>query len=251
MKKFWLTLGTVLAGMYALTTAYQHAFGQVATAQAGPAAAPPPEPAPALPLTQPRAEGGATYIYGPPSVYGGRGPYAVDSDLMAQSEEMQALMRKDIELEGQVQQTVTAYSDPNTDERKREDLRTGLTDLLDQQFSVRQERREMEIKQIEERVKKLRDALDKRADAKDKIIERRLNDLLSDAEGLGWGEAGPTGFMFGGPSVGRSPYGPGGITGGRGPARTRGAYGREGGASVDETRESKRDEEASPPSPGR
>ena len=38
------------------------------------------------------------------------------------------------------------------------------------------------------RVARLRESLTKRSDAKQQIIERRLNDLFSDIDGLGWGD---------------------------------------------------------------
>ncbi len=117
------------------------------------------------------------------------------------SEEEQKLNAEDGALEGQVHELVQRYGDPNLDDATRGKVRAELTQALDRQFAIRQQRREMEIQQIEERVKALRSALDKRAGAKDKIIERRLSDLLSDADGLGWGESGGEfryGFGFGG-----------------------------------------------------
>ncbi|MFN0052604.1 MAG: hypothetical protein ACKV0T_10455 [Planctomycetales bacterium] len=111
------------------------------------------------------------------------------------------LMQQDLALDAQIREAIEALPPaPETDgledeaaqkaEQAREAARHTVAELLDQQFEVRQQRREREIEEIERRVKRLRDAFDKRAAATEKIIERRLNDLFSDAEGLGWGDAG-------------------------------------------------------------
>jgi hypothetical protein len=161
--------------------------------------------------------------------------------------ELMQLQQGDAELESQIQQAVQVYATANADDPNRGDIKQSIEDMLEKQFTLRQQRREREILQIEERVKKLREALDKRADAKSKIIERRINDLLTDAEGLGWGDAGPSaGGVYGGlsgagapgpayggpqPRGGGNPFGgrPGGYGGGRGAGG--GGYGRGGGAA--------------------
>ncbi|MGQ0634433.1 MAG: hypothetical protein ACT4QC_07480 [Planctomycetaceae bacterium] len=99
------------------------------------------------------------------------------------------LVLQDMVLEQQVNKHVSAFMSADSDD-SRAAARAALTGMLKEQFVIRQQRREKEIAEIEERVKRLREALDKRAEAKEKIIERRLTQLLSDAEGLGWGEAG-------------------------------------------------------------
>jgi len=192
------------------------------------------------------APGGTSFVGQPAFVYG-FGSGDADSELMQ-------LQQTDAELEGQIQQSVNAYATADLDDAMRGDVRQKIAEMLDKQFALRQQRREREIQQIEDRVKKLREALGKRASAKDKIIERRINDLLSDAEGLGWGDAGPgagnpfgggspypggRGMLrgsspYGGPPSGGSPYGGGGERppggyGGRGTGG--GGYGRGGGAA--------------------
>jgi len=76
------------------------------------------------------------------------------------------------------------------DDQKR--LKSDLRDMLVKQFDVQRQRRDLELKRIEERVQKLRDQIKKRNDAKETIIDRRLEQLTNEAEGLGWGQpAGP------------------------------------------------------------
>ncbi len=81
----------------------------------------------------------------------------------------------------------------------RDKLKTQLGELLGKQFDVQRQRREQEIAQIEERVGKLREQLKKRSDARQTIIDRRLEQIVSDADGLGWnGADGGGGGGFGG-----------------------------------------------------
>jgi hypothetical protein len=84
----------------------------------------------------------------------------------------------------------------------RDQLRTELRELLGKQFDIQRQRREQEIAQIEERVRKLRDQLKKRSDNRQKIVDNRIDQILNDADGLGWnGPDGGGGGGFGGFSV--------------------------------------------------
>ena len=57
---------------------------------------------------------------------------------------------------------------------------------LREQFDARQRRHEEEIAALEARVAKLKELARKRGDNRDAIIRKRLDQLLSEAEGLGW-----------------------------------------------------------------
>jgi hypothetical protein len=69
-------------------------------------------------------------------------------------------------------------------------VRKELTDVLKQQFEEHMKHQEQEVKKLEEQIKELRKTLDRRRDAKDKIIERRFEQLVDNAQGLGWGPPG-------------------------------------------------------------
>lgn len=278
MKKHWLMGGAAVATACGLGLALDRAFaqdpapagrggggGRAVIEAGGPGGAPaiqlgeglrvtvPAGAPPAITVAAPTGAG--SFAYMDVGGYPGAGGFSFSSPVFTDSPEGQQLLAEDSQLEQEVANAVAQYSDSQASEETRAALRNRLGDLLDAQFNARQKRRELEIQQIEERVKSLREALDKRADAKDKIIERRLNDLLTDAEGLGWGDAGsetragvyggsPYGPSMGGPRSpygpmrpGASPYGPGAGGPGRGrgeggsmsaPAR---AGGREGGGS--------------------
>ena len=78
-----------------------------------------------------------------------------------------------------------AAADAPDDQRQ---LKDQLRDTLAKQFDVQRQRRELELTRIEERVQKLRDQIKKRNDARETIIDRRFEQLIDEADGLGWGQ---------------------------------------------------------------
>lgn len=77
------------------------------------------------------------------------------------------------------------YVKSDKEEDKRE-LRKKLTDLLSKQFDQQAQRQQTELEDLDREIKRLRSLLAKRLDAKSKIVERRFEQLVQDAEGLGW-----------------------------------------------------------------
>lgn len=90
--------------------------------------------------------------------------------------------------------------DDNDSAKRRVELRAEIAKGLDRIFEIRQTRRMDELKELESRVQKLRQTLETRATMKDDILKSRMDYLLREAEGLGWGDgipaprrSGPTG----------------------------------------------------------
>jgi hypothetical protein len=79
------------------------------------------------------------------------------------------------------------------DSAERNDLEKSLREVLKAEFSMRLEAHEKEIKQLEEKVRQLRDRLNLRREKQDEIVDHRLQQLLRDAQGLGWGAEGAGG----------------------------------------------------------
>lgn len=76
---------------------------------------------------------------------------------------------------------------PNTETWEEESrLNKVVSTSLGQEFDARQQRYDEELKQLEAKVQKLKDLARRRLEARDQIIGRRLEQLLRDAEGLGW-----------------------------------------------------------------
>ena len=82
-------------------------------------------------------------------------------------------------------QLVQKYAKSTSDEEKKE-LKKKLTDLLVQQFDNHQQQQQKELDELEKQIKQLRETLKKRQDAKNSIVERRLEQLVHEADGLGW-----------------------------------------------------------------
>lgn len=139
-----------------------------------PAAAPPVAVGAGAPLPVPA--GGATY-YRPTTVYGAYSAsgQTVINELSSQEQQLDQQSR---DLARQISQT------ENRDEKSK--LKEKLADVLRQQFEAQQKRRQVEIQAIEDRLKKLREMMSKRDDKKKEIIDRRLEQLIEEAEGLGW-----------------------------------------------------------------
>ena len=95
------------------------------------------------------------------------------------------LAQADHELGRKSEQLAAQYGGAKEDDKKSQ-LRTQLRETLEKQFQLQEQRREQELVKIEERLKSLRELMQKRKDARQTIIDRRLDQLLRDAEGLGW-----------------------------------------------------------------
>lgn len=85
-----------------------------------------------------------------------------------------------------VQKLVNSWKDTK-DAGEREKLEKSLRDALKQEFESRLESHEREIKELEEKVRQLRDRLALRKEKQSEIVDHRLEQILRDAQGLGWG----------------------------------------------------------------
>jgi hypothetical protein len=111
-------------------------------------------------------------------------PYGIFSQ-RTNDPKMAELQNQEAQADHEVNTLLAAYN--RTDkEGERAAIKKKLTANLEKLFDAQQKRREMEVTRIEEQLKKLREVIEKRAKGKDKIIDRRLEQLLQDAEGLGW-----------------------------------------------------------------
>ena len=73
------------------------------------------------------------------------------------------------------------------DSQQREQLRGDLQKLVSEQFDMRQKVRQKELEQLEAQVRRLRAIHSRRQEEKDSIVKDRVQQLLRDADGLGWG----------------------------------------------------------------
>ncbi len=83
-------------------------------------------------------------------------------------------------------QTLAETYAHESSESARETIRKQLTTILVEQFDERQKRHQEEVKQLEDQVKKLKDLIDRRQENRQEIVTRRLDQMLREAQGLGW-----------------------------------------------------------------
>jgi hypothetical protein len=98
------------------------------------------------------------------------------------------MMDLDRKLSKQISELVAKYKSL-TDEDERKRFYVDMKLRVEDQFTVRQGLREKELVELEEQVKRLRDLHEKRNAQKDQIIGDRVQQLLREADGLGWGDA--------------------------------------------------------------
>jgi hypothetical protein len=156
------------------------------------AAAPQPVVVEANPLTPYGAAGGNRFQ---PAAY----PPAADppgfGGWSAGDPETIELGGQDQQLEQEVQSLVRQLADSG-DDKQRAELKDKLAATLEKQFDTQQKLRELEVSRIEARVQKLRDVVRKRTDSRRKIIDNRFEQLLNDADGLGWNAATAQGVQY-------------------------------------------------------
>jgi hypothetical protein len=90
--------------------------------------------------------------------------------------------------EGQSQSAKLAkqYAKAEKDEEKKE-IRKKLADLLTAQFDQQVAQQQKELEALEKQIASVKATLKKRTDAKTAIVDRRLEQLILEAEGMGWG----------------------------------------------------------------
>jgi len=99
--------------------------------------------------------------------------------------ELTKLLVAESSAEREVNGLVAEYS-RKEDEKERAKIKEKLSAALSKQFDLQQKRREHELARVEAQVKKLRELMKKRGEERKAIIDRRLDQLMREAEGLGW-----------------------------------------------------------------
>jgi hypothetical protein len=92
------------------------------------------------------------------------------------------------------------YVEAKEDEKRQ--IREQLKDALNHEFDDHIKAHQKELDDLEKQIARIRDVVRKRLDAKSTIVERRLEQLIQEAEGLGWNAPGSPQGVF------RNNYGP-------------------------------------------
>jgi hypothetical protein len=83
-----------------------------------------------------------------------------------------------------------------SDDAEKNSILAKLTETVGKQFDARQSAREKELKQLEDQLVKLKAAQSKRTAQKDRIVKDRVQQLVNNAEGIGWGVDSPSDGAF-------------------------------------------------------
>jgi hypothetical protein len=83
-----------------------------------------------------------------------------------------------------------------SDDAAKNSIVVKLTETVGKQFDARQSAREKELKQLEDQLVKLKAAQSKRTAQKDRIVKDRVQQLINNAEGIGWGGDSPSEGSF-------------------------------------------------------
>src|SRR5437899_1660981 len=103
----------------------------------------------------------------------------------AQDPELGKLLTEERRIESETSTLIAEYS-RTEDESQRSKTKAKLAATLEKQFDLQQKRRDLEVARIEAQLKKLRDIMRKRGESRQTIIDKRLDQLLREADGLGW-----------------------------------------------------------------
>jgi hypothetical protein len=93
------------------------------------------------------------------------------------------------------------YVKANKEDAKKE-IRKKLTESLAKQFDQHLQHQQKELDDLEKQIASVKDVLKKRQAAKNEIVERRLEQLIREAEGLGWNAPGSPRLPYGTPMFG-------------------------------------------------
>lgn len=89
-------------------------------------------------------------------------------------------------LDGEIKSALKAYRTHANEPETRAELVKTISNHIAEQFKIRQERREAEIKAIETELARVKQLHESRVANQEAIIAARLKELLSTADGLGW-----------------------------------------------------------------
>jgi hypothetical protein len=85
----------------------------------------------------------------------------------------------------QANQLAQQYVNAKTEDEKKE-AQKKLSEMLGKQFDQHVQQQQKELEDLEKQIASLRTLLKKRMDAKTTIVDRRFEQLVQEAQGLGW-----------------------------------------------------------------
>jgi hypothetical protein len=97
-------------------------------------------------------------------------------DIQTKDPELFNLMKTDAQLDRETHETAMQYRKAAADQR--DTLKKQVEQLVEKQFDVRQQKRTLELKRVEEQLQRLRDKMSRREKARKELVEKRVAELL-------------------------------------------------------------------------
>jgi hypothetical protein len=98
--------------------------------------------------------------------------------------EMYQLLKSDMDLDRQARELAMQYTRAPKDQREK--IRQQVQELVDKHFEVRQQRRSLELKRLEDELKRLREAMERREKARKELVGKRVTSLLGTDDEVGF-----------------------------------------------------------------
>ncbi len=99
--------------------------------------------------------------------------------------EAYSLMKKEMDYNKKLHSLMKQYKESQNEGQKKQ-LKTQITGILTQLFDIRTENRSKEISHLEEQVNQLKKMMEKRKANKKLIIDRKIQELTGEMDGLQW-----------------------------------------------------------------
>jgi hypothetical protein len=126
---------------------------------------------------RPNMPGG--FPMGPP-----RWPHQDWESLEKNDPDMFKLLKQEDDLDRQTQELSMQYR--RAPAAQRDGLKKQVEKVVGQQFEVRQERRQLELKRLEGELQRLREAIEKRTKSREQLVGKRVAELLGQDEDSGF-----------------------------------------------------------------
>ncbi|MEN6458955.1 MAG: hypothetical protein ABFC63_08485 [Thermoguttaceae bacterium] len=111
-------------------------------------------------------------------------PHEGFASLEKKDPELFALIKKDMEFERQTRELAKQYRDASEADQPK--VKEQIAEVVGKHFDIRQQRRALELKRLEQELQRLRDTMDHRSKARKEIVERRVSELTGHGDELGF-----------------------------------------------------------------
>ena len=105
--------------------------------------------------------------------------------LKSKDPEAYALIKKEMDYNKKLHSLMKQYKEAQ-DENKKKQLKSQISEVLNQLFDVRTQNRSKEISHLEEQVNQLKKMMEKRKANKKLIVERKIQEITGEMDGLQW-----------------------------------------------------------------